>query len=98
MAYCLQATCCQREYKDKQKRKHQCFCGKLACQVYPIRNADFTCKSLDQILQKHVQIFVFCAKFDPNNYIYCDVGLQTKYTFGIEQGIFPKIPSIQDGK
>jgi hypothetical protein len=50
--------------------------------------------SLSNILEVCIE-FIFCAKFDLNNYRYCDIGLQTKYTLGIVQDIFPKIPSIQ---
>jgi hypothetical protein len=38
----------------------------------------------------------FCFMLDPNNYRYCEVGLQTKYTPRIEQGISPRILSIQN--
>jgi len=54
MAYHLQATCCQREYKDKHKRKHQSSYGKLACQVYSAKNVNFGCKTPSQAFWKHV--------------------------------------------
>jgi hypothetical protein len=54
MVYCLRATCCQHECKEMYKRKHQSAYGKLACQVYQTRNANFACKTRDQALWKHV--------------------------------------------
>ncbi len=46
-----------------------------------------------KLLVKHFKIMyrdLFCTKFDPNNYKYCDVKLQTKYRLGIMQEHFSK--------
>jgi hypothetical protein len=62
------------------------------------RKCKFRVQNPDQALWKHVLIFVFCARFDPTNYRYCGIGLQTKYTPIIEQGIFLRMFSIHDGE
>lgn len=40
----------------------------------------------------------FHAKFDPNNFRHCDVGLWTKYIYGIALHIFPIVLLIHDWK
>jgi hypothetical protein len=62
------------------------------------RKCNFCMQNSCQTFWKHVHRFMFCNRFDPNNFRNCDFGLQTKYKLGIMQDIFPGILLIHDKK